>query len=92
MARLCSQHDAEGQGTAQSTVLARGDEALVPKGLLATFLLSLLAWPQSCRGALSFATQKPVASGNRGGSGACPGSLVPQLTLLATWVHVLLCL
>lgn len=43
-------------------------------------------------GALSFAAQKPAASGNPGDLGACPGSLLPQLTLLATWVHMLLCL
>lgn len=49
MTFLWFQCDTEGQGTAQSTVLARGGEALVPTGLLATFLLSFLAWPQCCR-------------------------------------------
>lgn len=74
MTCICSQCDAKGQGTAQSSVLARGDEALVPKGLLATSLLSLLA-------------QKPAASGNPGDSGVCPGSLLPQLTAGPVGAH-----
>lgn len=48
MACLCSQCDMGGQGTAQSTVLATGGEALMPKGLLPSFLPSLPAWPQWC--------------------------------------------